>query len=107
MKNIYAAYFSGTGTTKKTVNFIAEKLSEKLSLLKKEFDSSLSEIKQGKSFEKEDIVIFGVPVIAGRVPNVLLKYLETVKGNGALAVPVVLLETEILMMLLWNFRKFF
>lgn len=91
MKNIYAAYFSGTGTTKKTVNFIAEKLSEKLSLLKKEFDFTLPEIrKEGKSFEKEDIVIFGVPVIAGRVPNVLLKYLETVKGNGALAVPVVL-----------------
>ena len=39
---------------------------------------------------KDDLVIFGTPVYAGRVPNVLLKYLATIQGNGALAVPVVL-----------------
>jgi len=38
----------------------------------------------------EDAVVFGVPVYAGRVPNVLLKYLDKVQGNGALAVPIVL-----------------
>ena len=31
-----------------------------------------------------------MPVIAGRVPNVLLKFLDTLQGGGALAVPVVL-----------------
>jgi DUF1009 family protein len=31
----------------------------------------------------------GVPVYAGRVPNVLLKYLNSIIGNAALAIPVV------------------
>ncbi|EPS52136.1 iron-sulfur cluster-binding protein [Clostridium botulinum A1 str. CFSAN002368] len=42
------------------------------------------------SFSEEDIVIVGVPVYAGRVPNVLLKYLKTIAGNDALAIAVVL-----------------
>ena len=34
-------------------------------------------------------MIFGTPVYAGRVPNLLLPYIrDKVKGNGALAVPV-------------------
>ena len=28
------------------------------------------------AFGKEDLVVLGTPVIAGRVPNLLLKYLE-------------------------------
>ncbi len=91
MKKVYAVYFSGTGTTEKTVNYIAERLSEKFNLKKDKFDFTLpSARKDIKSFESDNIVVFGVPVIAGRVPNVLLKYLDTIKGNGALAVPVVL-----------------
>ena len=35
------------------------------------------------------LVVFGVSVIAGRVPNVLLKYLNAIKGNNALAVAIV------------------
>ena len=42
------------------------------------------------SYNAGELVIFGTPVIAGRVPNVLLKYLATINGNNALAVPVVL-----------------
>ena len=41
-------------------------------------------------FTPDDLIVFGVPVIAGRVPNVLLKFLDTLQGGGALAVPVVL-----------------
>lgn len=91
MKKVHAVYFSGTGTTKKTVNFIAKKLSEKLNLQKEIFDFTLPNMrKEVKEFNIQDIVIFGVPVVAGRVPNVLLKYLDTIKGNGALVIPVVL-----------------
>lgn len=91
MKRVFAAYFSGTDTTKRTVSYIAERLSEKFNLKKEEFDFTLPSVrKEGKSFESDDIVVFGVPVIAGRVPNVLLKYLDTINGNGALAVPIVL-----------------
>ena len=91
MKKVWAVYFSGTGTTKKTVNFIADKLTGKFKTKKEIFDFTLPEARKiVKEFDKNDIVIFGTPVIAGRVPNVLLKYLDTLKGNGALAVPVVL-----------------
>lgn len=41
-------------------------------------------------FDDHDIVVFGVPVIAGRVPNVLLPFLHTLEGGDAMAVPVVL-----------------
>ena len=40
-------------------------------------------------FLKGNIVIFGVPVYAGSVPEVLLEYIKAVHGNGALAVAVV------------------
>ncbi|MHB8158096.1 MAG: flavodoxin family protein, partial [Desulfocucumaceae bacterium] len=40
-------------------------------------------------FTGEDVVIIGVPVYAGRVPNVLLKYLNSITGNGALAITIV------------------
>lgn len=35
-------------------------------------------------------MIAAVPVYAGRVPNVLLKYLNSMQGYGAKAVPLVL-----------------
>lgn len=92
-KNIYAMYFSATGTTEKVVSGIANTISE--STEKKEpvkrIDFTLPEIRQQTaSFDEDDVVVVGVPVIAGRVPNVLLKYLNTIEGNGALAVAVVL-----------------
>lgn len=41
------------------------------------------------SFKKNEILVLGVPVYAGRVPNVLLKYLNMITSNGALAIPIV------------------
>ena len=34
-------------------------------------------------------MVFGTPVYAGRVPNLLIRFVAAVQGNGALAVPVV------------------
>ena len=34
-------------------------------------------------------MVFGTPVYAGRVPNLLIRFVSAVQGNGALAVPVV------------------
>ena len=45
--------------------------------------------KNAISFTGSDLVVVGVPVYAGRVPNVLLTYLHSIVGNGALAVAVV------------------
>ncbi len=91
-KKISVLYFSATDTTKKIVSRIAEKISENLDKPRavNVIDFTLPDVRKVPvSFTKEDIVVVGVPVYAGRVPNVLLKYLNSVKGNDALAIAVV------------------
>ena len=91
MKRVWAVYFSATGTTKKTVCHISRGIADAFNGEYKEFDFTIpSNRKNALSFTQEDLVVLGVPVIAGRVPNLLLKYLDTLNGNGALAVPIVL-----------------
>ncbi len=88
--NVWAVYFSATDTTRKTVCRIADRLAKITGAERKEFDFTLPDARAKETcFGEEDLVVFGTPVIAGRVPNVLLKYLATVKGQNALAVPVV------------------
>ena len=89
--NVKIFYFSATGTTKKIVTGIAGGLAESSGgKAVVNIDFTLPDgRKKPASFTKQDIVITGVPVYAGRVPNVLLKYLNTMEGNGALAVAVV------------------
>lgn len=90
MKNICAMYFSATGTTEKIVSGIAKRIGERLGLSYSKFDFTIKDVRKiNKEFTKGDVVVFGMPVIAGRVPNLLLNYLKTVKGNAALVVPVV------------------
>ena len=91
-KKVWAVYFSGTGTTEKTVRCIAKRVAEKLNAAYDVFSYTLPQSREAElSFSVNDLVVFGSPVYAGRVPNVLLPYLtQKVKGNGALAVPVVL-----------------
>ncbi len=89
---INAMYFSATGTTKKVVSAIAKHISENIEkkLNINHIDFTLPGIrKEAVSFTEEDVVIIGVPVYAGRVPNILLTYLNSIKGNGALAIAVV------------------
>ena len=91
LKRVLAIYFSGTGTTEKTVKTIAKKAADELRLEYGEWDfTPLFAREKPLSFTDEDLVIFGMPVIAGRVPNLMLKYLAQMNGGGALAVPVVL-----------------
>jgi hypothetical protein len=91
-KKVNAMYFSATGTTEKIVTGIANKISENISkkVTINNIDFTLPEARKNViSFTEEDLVIIGVPVFAGRVPNVLLKYLNTIAGHGALAISVV------------------
>lgn len=85
-------FFSATDTTKKIVTGIAEGVCRRSGTQGPEqsVDFTLPAARRHPvSYTSEDLVIIGVPVYAGRVPNVLLKYLNTITGNGALAVPVV------------------
>ena len=91
INKIRAVYFSPTGTTRKIVTTTARGLSRALKASMEEYDFTLPKARtQALLFSETDLVVFGTPVYAGRVPNVLLPYLNTIQGNGALAIPVVL-----------------
>ena len=92
LEKIWAVYFSGTGTTRRTVERIAGGIASRLNLPAESVDFSRPAVRQETlRFGEKDLVVFGTPVYAGRVPNVLLSFLrERVVGGGALAVPVVL-----------------
>ena len=89
---INAMYFSATGTTKKVACSIAKKISDdihgKVSVNNIDFTLPKARI-EAVTFTEDDVVIIAVPVYAGRVPNVLLKYLNSIEGNAALAIPIV------------------
>lgn len=92
LEKIWAVYFSGTGTTRRTVERIAGGIASRLNLPAESANFSRPAVRQETlRFGEKDLVVFGTPVYAGRVPNVLLPFLrERVVGGGALAVPVVL-----------------
>ena len=92
LEKIWAVYFSGTGTTQRTVERIAGGIASRLNLPAESVDFSRPAVRQETlRFGEKDLVVFGTPVYAGRVPNVLLPFLrERIVGGGALAVPVVL-----------------
>ncbi|WP_283608014.1 EFR1 family ferrodoxin [Faecalispora anaeroviscerum] len=91
INHVKAVFFSATGTTEKTVMQIAVAAAGKLGLPVSTVDFTLPSGRECPLvFQEDDLVVFGTPVYAGRVPNVLLKFLDTLQGNRALAVPVVL-----------------
>lgn len=92
-RNINTLYFSATDTTRKVVTGIAEGIAGRMDGQTKvnHIDFTLPAGREKPAvFGKDDLVVVGVPVYAGRVPNVLLSYLHTISGNGALAVAIVL-----------------
>lgn len=91
-RNVWAVYFSATGTTEVAVKTVAAAAAEELGCPWQAVSFTLPDERQEKlQFCTGDLVILGTPVYAGRVPNVLLPFLtQKVIGNGALAVPVVL-----------------
>lgn len=90
VSKVKAVYFSPTGTTRKIVTEITGAIGEQLCVGYSCFDFTLPDArKEPLQFSSSDLVVFGTPVYAGRVPNVLLKYLNTIEGNGAASVPIV------------------
>ena len=92
IRTVWAVYFSGTGTTEKVVTAVAKDIANALGAEYDSFSFDLPKSREGElTFGPEDLVVFGVPVYAGRVPNLLLPYIQNkVKGQSTLAVPVVL-----------------
>ena len=92
IKRVWAVYWSATGTTEAVVSKLAEELAGHLSVPEEKADFTLPAARERElEFAGGDLVVFGTPTYAGRVPNILLPYLtKKIYGNGALAVPVVL-----------------
>ena len=90
VKKVWKIYFSPTRTTKKVVSLLAEEIASSLGADLDEYDFTLPKMRESfPEIGSDELVIFGMPTYAGRLPNLMLKYLDTINGGGALAVPVV------------------
>ena len=92
INHVWAVYFSPTGTTKKVVSRLSQSIAQGLGASWQEYCFNLPQSRQKDlSFGPSDLVILGVPVYAGRVPNQMLPFIrDQIHGSGTLAVPVVL-----------------
>ncbi|MDN5299109.1 MAG: hypothetical protein PWP51_1662 [Clostridiales bacterium] len=86
-------YFSPTHRTEHITYGIAERLASRQPEL---FDHIFKIDMTAKKcradelvFDESDYLVIGVPVYAGRVPNILLPFLEAMTGNGAKAIAIV------------------
>ena len=97
ISKLHTIYFSATGTTKKVADTLASaiciRLAEKNCLVCDKpaaYDFTLPSARESfPVLEKGELVIFGMPTYAGRLPNLMLPYFDLVKGNDAFAVPFV------------------
>lgn len=90
IQKVWKIFFSPTGNTKKVVTLLAEEIAAALGAPLGEYNFTLPSARQNfPKVESGDLVIFGMPTYAGRLPNLMLKYLDTISGGGSLAVPVV------------------
>lgn len=79
-------YFSATDTTAKVVKAVANGVDKNI----KEYDITLPNNRNYDiTFDENDVVIIGVPVYGGRVPEFLADYFTRVKGNNTAAVLIV------------------
>jgi ferredoxin/flavodoxin len=91
IKSVRAVYFSANGTTEKVTRAIAEGAARSLDTSCGTTDFTLpSSRNQPLLFQPDELIVLGIWISAGRIPNLLLPFLEGMKGNGAIAVPVVL-----------------
>lgn len=91
IKNVKAVFFSPTGNTKQVVEQLAISLSQKLAVPLVKDDFTLPDAhSDARSYTMEDLVIFGVPTYAGRIPNKVLPFVQNLfHGERTCAVAVV------------------
>ena len=91
IKKVWAVYFSPVGNTKKIITAMAETIGETLVIPVETLDCTNAAARtEEHGFTNTDLILWGTPVYAGRIPNKLLPYVQnSFKGNGALAIPVV------------------
>ena len=90
VKQVTALFFSPTYTTRKVVVEIARNIAAQLDVpfTERNITTPLQR-KETPCYQAGELVVFGVPVYIGRVPNLQREYIASIKGNGAIGVPVV------------------
>lgn len=69
MTTVWAVYFSGTGTTERTVTHIAGELARLLAAPCRSLDFTRPQVRQQElNFCQSDLVVLGTPVYAGGCP---------------------------------------
>ena len=91
-EGVWAVYFSACGSTRRVLRRMAEAAGEALALPVRELDYTLPPAReQNYAFGEGDLIFWGSPTYAGRLPNVLLPFLRGhFTGGSAAAVAVVL-----------------
>ena len=91
LNSVLAVFFSPAGSTGKVVKEIADVIARRAGVPMREIDFTLPKAREEiRKFKAGELVIFGTPVYAGRIPNKILPAVQTrFEGKGALAVPVV------------------
>ena len=91
IQRVHALWFSPVGHTKEVVTQTARLLAETLSCAVEEDDFTLPAARTEKRvFAADEAVVFGVPTYAGRVPNKLLPFVQTLfEGKDTPAIAVV------------------
>lgn len=87
IRSLSIIYFSPTGTTKKIVNSIAKGMHiEQI----QNINLTLPENRENQNIEiTGDIIIIGIPVYKGEIPDLLYGWLHKIHGNGR---PVILIS---------------
>lgn len=91
LEKIWTVSLSPTGNTERTVRLLAETLADRLDCpVEHRGFTTPAERAAEQVFRAGELVVVGAPTYAGRLPNKLVPELrQRLRGNGALAVPVV------------------
>ena len=91
ISQLHTLYFSATGTTEKLVEAMAAVLSAHWGLPVESHCFNLPQARElDYHFGPGSLVLCALPTYAGRIPNLLLPFLQSrVHGNGALCLPLV------------------
>ena len=92
VKRVWAVFFSPTGSTEKITVEVAVSAAQAAGISAVDIVNITEPSMRTKdlSFGEEDLVVFGMPVYAGRVPNKIMPFIrDRVKGKGAACAAVV------------------
>ena len=91
ISKVYAVYFSPAGSTKDVAERIAAKIASALDVPFSGIDFTLPEGRKEKyRFASDELVVFGTPTYAGRIPNKALPFVqELFEAEGTPAVSIV------------------